>query len=237
MQYDGKLFQGWQVQASGRTIQGEIESALKQIHPNEKVTLHGSGRTDSGVHAKGQVASVKLNSSLNPHQLLKALNSKLKKDIRIVSCIEAQQDFHARFSAKYRKYQFYLSFIESPFNYDRSWNVKFDISFTLLDDCAKLIIGEHDFTGFSKSNDEILNKKCVIFESRWEQIDDEFRYTVIANRFLQHMVRFLVGTMIEVARGRMSIGDFKLFLKGGHPSLAVVRAPAHGLYLVEVTYD
>ena len=236
VQYDGKRFFGWQVQAEGRTVQGDIEIALKKIHPKEKIVLYGAGRTDSGVHAMGQVLNVKIKSSLTSDQLLNALNSLLKKDVRIVSCIETDTKFHARFSAKKRKYEYHIQFSETPFNYDRAWCSKYVIDFSLLNKCAELVNINNDFTAFCKSNSEVSHKRCTIYSSFWEQSSSGFVYTIVANRFLQHMVRFLVGTMIEVGRSRMSLDDFKLFLNGGHPSLSVVRAPAHGLYLVEVSY-
>ncbi len=237
VQYDGTNFYGWQVQAEGRTVQGDIEAALQKIHPSEKITLIGSGRTDSGVHALGQVANIKIESTLEPGQLIKAMHRYLEKDVRIKSCEIAAEDFHARFSAKERAYEYHFSNEETPFTHQRAWTPKFDIDFETLVFCADWVKGEHDFTSFCKSNAEVDHKICTVFESRWEKISSGLIYHVKANRFLQHMVRFLVGTMVEVARGRMTIDDFKQFLHGKHPTLAVVRAPAHGLYLSQVSYD
>ena len=236
VQYDGTDFYGWQVQAKGRTVQGDIEAVLQEIHLHEKITLNGSGRTDSGVHAKGQVASIKIDSVLTSDQLVKAINSGLQKDVRIMSCTEADEDFHARFSAKERRYEYDTVAEETPFTYKRSWCLKYDVNFKLLNECATLVIGNHDFTAFCKANAEVEHKRCIVFDSQWEKTSRGLTYHVKANRFLQHMVRFLVGTMVEVGRGRMTIDDFKLFMDGGHPELAVVRAPAHGLYLAEVNY-
>ena len=236
VQYDGTHFFGWQVQAKGRTVQGDIEGALQKIHLQEKITLNGSGRTDSGVHAKAQVASIKIDSSLTAEQLVKALNSGLEKDVRIVSCTEVDENFHARFSAKERRYEYHTVSEETPFNYKRAWCLKYDVDFHLLDECAALLRGNHDFTAFCKANAEVEHKRCIVFDSKWEKTSTGMTYHVKANRFLQHMIRFLVGTIVEVGRGRMTIDDFKLFMNGGHPDLAVVRAPAHGLYLAEVRY-
>ena len=236
VQYDGTHFFGWQVQAKGRTVQGDIEAAIKKIHLHKKITLNGSGRTDSGVHAKGQVASVKIDSSLTSGQLVKAINSRLGKDVRIMSCIEADEDFHARFSAKERRYEYYTVREETPFTHKRSWCLKYEVDFEVLNECAALVIGNHDFTAFCKANAEVKHKRCIVFDSKWERTTTGLTFHVKANRFLQHMVRFLVGTMVEVGRGRMTIDDFKLFMDGAHPELAVVRAPAYGLYLAEVSY-
>jgi tRNA pseudouridine38-40 synthase len=236
VQYDGTHFFGWQVQAKGRTVQGDIEAALQKIHHHQKITLNGSGRTDSGVHAMGQVASIKIDSSLTSEQLVKAINSSLEKDVRIMSCIEMDEDFHARFSAKERRYEYQTVTEETPFTHMRSWCLKYDVDYNILNDCAALIIGNHDFTTFCKANAEVEHKRCIVFDSQWEKTSTGFIYHVKANRFLQHMVRFLVGTMVEVGRGRMNIDDFKLFMVDVHPELSVVRAPAHGLYLAEVSY-
>jgi len=236
VQYDGTHFFGWQVQAKGRTVQGDIEEALQKIHLQEKITLNGSGRTDSGVHAKAQVASIKIDSSLTAEQLARAINSGLEKDVRIMSCTEVDENFHARFSATERRYEYHTVLEETPFNYKRAWCLKYDVDFHLLDECAALLLGDHDFTAFCKANAEVEHKRCIVFYSKWEKTSTGMTYHVKANRFLQHMMRFLVGTIVEVGRGRMTIDDFKLFMNGGHPDLAVVRAPAHGLYLAEVSY-
>lgn len=236
VQYDGTDFFGWQVQAKGRTVQGDIQLALQKIHLHEKITLNGSGRTDSGVHAKGQVASIKIDSGLTSEQLVKAINSSLEKDVRIMSCIEANQDFHARFSAKDRRYEYHTVTEETPFTHKRSWCLKYSVDLQVLNECAALVIGNHDFTAFCKANAEVKHKRCIVFDSKWERTTTGLIFHVNANRFLQHMVRFLVGTMLEVGRGRMTINDFKSFMNGGHPELSVVRAPAYGLYLAEVSY-
>jgi tRNA pseudouridine38-40 synthase len=216
VQYNGTHFFGWQVQAKGRTVQGDIESVLQKIHLHEKIILNGSGRTDSGVHAKGQVASIKINSSLTADQFVKAINSSLKKDIRVMSCTEVDEDFHARFSAKERRYEYLTVVEETPFTHKRAWCLRYDMDFNLLNECAALVIGNHDFTAFCKANAEVEHKRCIVFDSKWEKISTGLTYHVKANRFLQHMVRFLVGTMVEVGRGRMTIDDFKLFLDRGH---------------------
>ena len=236
VQYDGTNFLGWQVQAKGRTVQGDIEAVLQKIHLHEKIKLNGSGRTDSGVHAKGQVASIKINSVLTSEQLVKAINSGLEKDVRIMSCTEVDEEFHARFSAKERRYEYHTVTEETPFTHKRFWGFKYDVNFNILNDCAALVIGNHDFTAFCKANAEVEHKRCIVFDSQWDKTSIGLTYHVKANRFLQHMVRFLVGTMVEVGRGQMTMDDFKLFMDGGHPELAVVRAPAHGLYLAEVSY-
>jgi len=237
IQYDGTHYFGWQTQAKGRTVQGEIERALSEIFPNQKITLYGSGRTDSGVHALDQVANVHLQSVMAPSVLQKALNSKLGNDVLISKCSLTADNFNARHSAVARTYIYNISQQYSPFNRNTNWIINYKVDPSILSDCASKVIGNRDFTAFCKAKAEVNHKWCVVSESRWDFQSDQLTYTITANRFLQHMVRFLVGTMIEVARGRMTMNDFILLLDDDHPTLSVYRAPAKGLFLLKVQYQ
>ena len=236
IQYDGSDFHGWQVQAKGRTVQGDIETALSAIYPKEAITLIGSGRTDAGVHALAQVAHIELPNRLSPTKLIQALNGNLKRDIRINSVVEADDDFHARFSATAREYEYHLVKNYSPITRKYATELKWNINPDLLNECAKLLMGEHDFTAFCKATAEVENKICTIYKTEWEDMEKNI-FRIRANRFLQHMVRYLVGTMLEVARGRFSVKDFKDLLNGEQSEAMVVRAPAQGLFLKKVYYD
>jgi len=237
IQYDGSGFHGWQVQAEGRTIQGDIETALSIIYPKEKITLFGSGRTDAGVHALSQVAHVELPSRLSAPELCQALNGNLEREIRIDSVEEADNDFHARFSAKAREYEYHLVKKYSPITRNHAAELKWDINIDLLNECAETLKGEHDFTFFCKSTAEVENKTCHVHEAKWENKERKHVFTIRANRFLQHMVRYIVGTTLEVARGRYEVMDFKNILNGNQTKAKVVRAPAKGLFLKKVYYD
>ena len=237
IQYDGSDFHGWQVQAKGRTVQGDIETALTTIYPKEKISLIGAGRTDTGVHALGQVAHVELPARLSPMQLCNALKGNLNRDIQIESAIEVEADFHARFSATAREYEYHLVCKQSPFSRKYAAELKWDIVPNLLFECAKAIIGEHDFTFFCKANAEVENKICIIHKAVWLENKGNYIFTIQANRFLHHMVRYLIGTMLEVARGRYKIKDFIDLLEGNQTKSAVVLAPAKGLFLKKVYYD
>lgn len=237
IQYDGTHFLGWQTQAKGRTVQGEIEKAFSEIFPEQKITLVGSGRTDSGVHAIAQVANILLNSKMSSKTLVRALNAKIGKDVWIEDCCEVPIDFNSRYSAVRRSYNYKIKRQYSPFYRNTYLHIKFNVDPDKLANCSSMIIGDHDFTSFCKSTAEVNHKRCIVEESRWEFKSDEMTYIITANRFLQHMVRYLVGTMIEVARGRMNMNDFNHFLNGGHHKLSVVRAPANGLFLVKVYYQ
>ncbi len=238
IQYDGAKFHGWQIQPVVRTVQGDIESAILEIYPDQNINLIGSGRTDSGVHAIRQVANVKLEPKLSLENLKMALNSKLKNDVLIESIELSNKKFHARFSAQSRKYKYIIIKKYSPFKRHYAWHIKWNIDLKLLNQCAKKVIGSHDFSSFCKSNSEVKNKICNVIISEWKINDNEITYHIRSNRFLQHMVRYLVGSMIEVARGRYKINDFIRLIKNEQNNLvSVVRAPAKGLYLEEVSYE
>ena len=237
IQYDGTDFHGWQVQAKGRTIQGDIEKALSIIYSEEKITLLGAGRTDAGVHALGLTANVKLPAKLSANELLQALNGNLNQDVRIDSTEIVEDDFHARFSATAREYEYRLVKVFSPVTRNYTTALKWEIDKNLLNKCAELLSGKHDFTSFCKATAEVENKICTVFTSNWEESNEMIIFTIKANRFLQHMVRYLVGTMLEVARGRYTITDFQSLLHCDNPEAVIVRAPAQGLFLKKVYYE
>ena len=237
IQYDGNDFHGWQVQAKGRTVQGDIENALSVIYPDEKITLIGAGRTDAGVHALGQAANIKLPNKLSPEALQNALNGNLKRDVRIDNVDEVNDDFHARFSATAREYEYRLIKQYSPVTRNYTTPLKWEIDNKLLKECTELLLGEHDFTSFCKTTAEVENKICTVISVSWEETEEMHIFKIKANRFLQYMVRYLVGTMLEVARGWYTILDFNNLLKNENTNAVVVRAPAQGLYLKKVYYD
>ena len=237
IQYDGTDFHGWQVQAKGRTVQGDIENALSIIYPEEKITLLGAGRTDAGVHALGLTANIKLPSKLSANELLQALNGNLNQDVRIDSTEIMEDDFHARFSATARKYEYRLVKAFSPVTRNYTTALKWEIDKNLLNKCAELLLGKHDFTSFCKATAEVENKICTVFTSNWEESNEMIIFTIKANRFLQHMVRYLVGTMLEVARGRYTITDFQSLLHFDNPEAVIVRAPSQGLFFKKVYYE
>ena len=236
IQYDGTGYKGWQFQPNQKTIQGEIENALLQIFKLDKINLIGSGRTDSGVHANDQVANFKVETHMQNDQIVKAINSKLSNDIIVTSCKKVSDSFNSRFSAVKREYKYFINFSKTPFTRNHIWTIDWDINTSLIIDCAREIQGEHEFEYFSKSSSETKNKLCNVVLSKWELIEKNLIFTISSNRFLQHMVRYLVGTMIEVARGRYVVEDF-IDLLHNRGNKSVVRAPAHGLYLNRVIYE
>ena len=236
IQYDGSFFSGWQLQSDKRTIQGEVEYALTKINNGTNVRAIGAGRTDSGVHATGQVAHFDIDTNLTSKELLKAINGNINNDIEVKNCIEVSSLFHARFSAIRRHYSYRVSV--SDFILDRSFThhtKKLDLS--ILNKVAKSINGDKDFTSFSKINKNVLNRRCIIYESLWNSSGEILNYTIVGNRFLHHMVRYLVGTMIEVALGNFDIKIFHKLLSDPIENVNIHKAPSSGLVLTEVEYD
>lgn len=236
IEYDGTAFQGWQTQRKGRTVQSEIESAIRHIAGQSKINLIGSGRTDTGVHARGQVANVRLANKLAPEKLRLAINSQLAEDVRIQDVRVVPFDFHARNSAHRRKYSYSIAQGSPVLGREYVWCLKHSINLDMLKECAAYVRGTHDFVGFSKANADVNSTVCRISSSRWEFTKNRMIYHISANRFLHHMVRYLVGTMVEVARGRYAPNQFRSQLVERGGALTVYRAPAQGLVLDEVLY-
>ena len=235
IQYDGTSFNGWQIQKGHQTIQGEIEKALKNFMSKE-IVVYGSGRTDSGVHALGQVAHFDLSKKIDPNILLRAINANLNHCIRIIKCELVDSDFHARFSAKKRHY--YYRVRTDPFLLDHHYTHHIsNIDIELLNNASKLIIGQHDFTSFSKHNEKIENRKCIIYESIWKESKSILNYHIVGNRFLHHMVRYLVGTMLEIGKNKYSLNEFKNLLMEPRERVKIYKAPAKALVLKQVDYE
>ena len=236
IEYDGTNYHGWQIQKNIPTIQGELKKAFEKILPNEKINIIGSGRTDQGVHAYGQVASLKISQKINLEVLFKSVNGIINNNIYINHFEETDDEFNARYSAKKRIYKYYVNKIYSPFKEKTAWFINQRIKFSFLQKCAIEIIGTHNFSSLSKSNIETDNKECIIYESFWEEDKNELIYTIIANRFLHHMVRMLVGTMIEVSKGSITISQFKDMINVNISKKHIVTSPSNGLYLNKVNY-
>lgn len=235
IQYDGTEYHGWQVQKNHTTIQDEIEKSLN-VFLSKKVPLVGAGRTDSGVHALGQVAHFDLDQKKEPRVIVDALNARLNNDIQIKDCVLVDKTFHARFSAKKRFYLYRLR--TDTFLLDRSFTFQVKkVDFNLLKSSAELIKGTHDFTSFSKHNDKIDNRYCTIYESAWKEDNSLLNYRICGNRFLHHMVRYLVGTMVEIAKKRYSTDDFEILLKNPQENVHIYKAPSRGLILEKVEYE
>ena len=237
VQYDGSCFSGWQLQKDKKTVQGEIENALKVISGiKNRIPIYGSGRTDAGVHAYGQVAHFDINTRLTNNELCNAINSNISKDCKVMSVVEVNKDFEARFNATKRFYRYQVYLGSSILYRNQAWHID-NINLELLNSLSNIILGEHDFLSFSKYNPEKKNTKCVIFHSAWEIDKNMLIYNISGDRFLHHMVRYIVGTMIQTSRNRFTIDEFKKLLEQPRKNVQIYRAPACGLILMKVVYD
>lgn len=239
LHYDGAAFYGWQRQPGVRTVQSELEAALSRL-ANRPTTVVGAGRTDRGVHSLGQVASALLPEKWRAAELRRALNAILPADIWVAEAEEVDQSFHARFDAVARSYLYRVGTAEvaaSPFHRRWCWPLLESLDQGLLNRQASLILGEHSFRAFARAGQEERGDRCTVYAARWVEwggIGVELRIT--ANRFLHHMVRYLVGTMVEAARGRRPPGDLAALL-AGEPGLETSPpAPPEGLFLRHVAY-
>ncbi len=240
LQYDGSAFFGWQIQREERTVQGELEAALTRL-TGARRPVEGSGRTDRGVHATGQVAAVSLPETWGPPKLEKALNAVLPNDIWIQSVESATPDFSPRYDAVARTYVYRLGVSErsrSPFQRPWCWALAADIDSTLLRRAADLLPGEHSFKAFAKAGQPERGELCTVHEARWEPWEDlGFSFQVTANRYLHHMVRYLVGTMVDIARERRPVDDLGRLLADPDDDLKTSPpAPPEGLFLHHVAY-
>ena len=240
--YDGTEFSGWQVQPEAATIQGTLASAIGRV-TGEKVLPQGSGRTDAGVHALGQVASFVTQSPIPPENLVVALNDILPPAIRVLEAAEAPAEFHPRKSARAKTYRYRMvrGAICPPFLARYVWHYPYPLDEDRMREVAPLIAGEHDFTSFAavdpeRGHDAGVSNLRQIFCSHWERQGDEFIYTVRGNGFLHHMVRNLVGTFLLVGKGTLKVSDLPGIMEARSRSAAGATAPASGLCLVSVEY-
>lgn len=235
LEYDGTNYHGWQRQDNALSIQEILENAIKQL-TQEKAKTIAAGRTDTGVHARGQVVNFKLKKYLPLHKIQLGLNTNLPSDIVVKKVEEVPKDFHARFDAKKRIYQYFISLERTAIYRNYSWQFFKKLNIEILKRQADLLLGEHDFGAFAKNEVSGENKICRIYKSQWKLENGFLVYRVIANRFLHGMVRTLVGTMTDVARGRFKFEQFDQVLKSRDRTTAGVAAPPHGLFLEEVKY-
>jgi tRNA pseudouridine38-40 synthase len=243
IQYDGTDFHGWQVQNGRRTVQGELERALRLLNGND-VNLHGAGRTDAGVHAEGQVASVNLRRELSPDNLLAAINGNVGRDVRVIEVETVPDDFHARFAAKGKTYR-YSIFNErfmSPFLPRYALHDSRRLDLNAMVEAAALLIGEHEWTAFSSAQIDVKSRvRTVTALDVNERICERTRgrlleITASADGFLRYMVRSIVGGLMAVGRGEMSSAALSRALVTGERPNAIVTAEACGLTLVRVHY-
>ena len=240
LQYDGSHFAGWQRQPDERTVQGVLEDAMQRLC-GTRVAVLGAGRTDAGVHALGQAAGVHVPAKWTAPQLQRALNAVLPRDVRVSRAHEMQPQFHARFDAVSRSYRYLVGTDEeadNPFRSGRelAWHRPADRS--VLDAAAGMIVGAHCFRGFAVKGTapESDDHRCIVRSAEWVERAGGLAFLVTANRFLHHMVRFLVGTMLDVASGKRDFAVIEKLLDAGDNLEVSPPAPPYGLYLERVEY-
>jgi tRNA pseudouridine38-40 synthase len=235
IEYDGTNFYGWQIQPKLRTVQGEIQEKLKTILKHQ-ISLVGSGRTDVGVHALGQVANFKTENQLETESIMKGLNGILPDDVMIKKAEEVDLDFNSRFSATSRAYRYRIHLGRTAILRNYLWQVLYSLNFENMLDATEHALGEQDFSSFCVADSAKDNNLCNVISATWKKAGSELTFQIEANRFLHTMVRSLVGTLVEVGRGYFSVSDFVNLMKAKDRKKAGPTAPACGLYLVEVKY-
>jgi tRNA pseudouridine38-40 synthase len=237
--YDGGSFFGWQLQPDQRSVQGELERVLSRLF-DAPARVIGSGRTDRGVHATGQVASVDAPDRWRAHDLRRAMNALLPPEVWIADAAEVAPDFHPRYGAIARSYIYRLGTSEitrSPFHARWCWSLAREVDLDLVREPTGALLGEHSFRAFAKAGQEERGDRCVVHRAEWRQWQDlGLEFHITANRFLHHMVRYIVGTLVEIGVGRRPAGDLERLLLGVSGLETSPPAPAQGLFLDRVTY-
>ena len=244
IQYDGTDFHGWQIQDNGRTVQGELERVVGMLE-DSKVNVIGSGRTDAGVHAEGQVANIMVNRSFTPDKLRSAINGNLWRDVRILKAERTSDEFHARFSAKRKTYLYRIvnAPVMSPFWRRFAHHEYKALDVARMTMASRFLLGEHDWTAFASAQSDGDSRIRTVFDcsiqSRWDSraSANVIEFEISANGFLRYMVRSIIGTLIEVGRGEKDSDTIQTAIVSGDRSLAGKTAPAHGLTLMKVDYE
>lgn len=240
LHYDGSGFSGWQRQPEQRTVQGVVEQALERLCGQPTAAL-GSGRTDAGVHARGQAVGVRVPEKWTPDALRRALNAILPEDVWVASAFDMRPDFHARYSAISRRYSYYVGTEDaahSPFRRRTEYPFRFALDRGALRAAASSLVGQHSFRAFAVKGTapESDGHRCDVSVARWEDRPGGVVFEIEANRFLHHMVRFLVGTMLDVASGRRPLSDVSELLQALNNQDVSPPAPANALFLDAVQY-
>ena len=235
LEYDGTDFCGWQIQPGLRTVQDELQGSLKKIFQH-KINVLGAGRTDSGVHAKAQVANFKIDTPMPSNIIFAALNGTLPKDVRIISAEEVDMDFNPRYDAIKRHYCYYITRRERAIYRNYMWCVKNDLDVKKMQQASNYLAGKKDFKSFCQAGADLKHHFCTVEKISWEQKDDVLTLNIIANRFIHSMVRIIVGTIIDVGRGYTPVEAIPEILASRDRRKAGQTAPAKGLFLEKIYY-
>jgi tRNA pseudouridine38-40 synthase len=250
LSYDGTHYHGWQIQPNGNSIQQELQQALSTLL-RQPIEVVGAGRTDTGVHARMMVAHFDLDPTQPPLKgeefspfkgelervLAYKLNKLLPQDIAVQEVHQVDEEMHARFSATSRTYHYFIHTRKDPFLQAYSWQVPYSLDFKKMNEAAKVLFQYKDFTSFSKVGTDVKTNLCDLREAFWEEVaPGQWRFTITANRFLRNMVRAIVGTLVEVGRGRISINDVRRIIEAKDRCQAGESVPGKALFLVDIKY-
>ena len=234
--YDGTRYHGWQIQPNGNSVQAEMQNALALLL-RQPVELVAAGRTDAGVHAAMMVAHFDTDASFQTTQLAYQLNRLLPRDIAVEHIKAVPDEMHARFSACSRTYHYFIHTRKDPFVEQYSCMLGYKLDFQLMNDAGMILTSYNDFGAFCKTHTDVKTTICQVTEARWEQLDSHrYMFTITANRFLRNMVRAVVGTMVDVGRGRISLDQFRGIIESKNRSRAGESMPAKALFLANVSY-
>lgn len=237
LSYDGSNYNGWQIQPNGVTVQETIEKALAVILRKETPVV-GAGRTDAKVHARLMVAHFDSDiECLDTGQLTDRLNGYLPNDIAINKIEQVRNDAHARFDAVSRLYRYYVITGKNPFLMNTHYRLRGDLDMEMMNRCAMALFDFEDFTSFSKLHTDVKTNNCKIMYAHWEKNDNEYIFTIKADRFLRNMVRAIVGTLLEAGRGKLDEDKFRWIIEAKNRNIAGVSVPGHALFLEEIEYD
>ena len=234
--YNGKNYFGYQIQPNQISVQEEMEKALSTIL-REEIKITGAGRTDTGVHAKKIFAHFDTTQKLS-QELVYKLNAFLPNDIAVQSIFRVKDDFHARFDATYRTYEYYIVQAKDPFTIESAWQIRRgNLDVDKMNEACKILFDYTDFSSFAKVGADNKTNLCTMYRAEWKKEGHVLKFTVSANRFLRNMVRAIVGTMVEIGAGKMQPEDIRKVIENKNRNSAGTSAPAHGLYLVDVGYE
>lgn len=234
--YHGAAYVGWQIQPNGLSVQEVMQKAFSTILRSE-IEIVAAGRTDAGVHAKKMIAHFDLEQLLPENfDFVNKLNSFLPNDIAIQKIVKVKPDAHARFDAISRKYEYHLVCEKNVFLTDFAMRVFHPLDFEMMNKAAETLLEYTDFTSFSKLHTDVKTNNCKVMQAKWCFEKDRWIFTIEADRFLRNMVRAIVGTLLEVGRGKMSVAEFRQVIEAKNRCNAGTSVPGKGLYLVEVTY-
>ncbi len=233
--YNGTHYNGWQSQLNGTGVQEIVEGALSKLLRTE-IKILGSGRTDAGVHCEQQFFHTDIEKEFDEKNLVLRINSLLPKDISIYSFRNVKPDASARYNATERTYQYRITRVKNPFLESLAWHYFKPADIKTMNKAAALLLGEHDFECFSKVKTEVNHFRCDIKKAIWEEKDHTLEFTITANRFLRGMVRAIVGTLLDVGSGKITVNEFQAIIKSKDRKRAGANVPPHGLFLTKVKY-